>query len=283
MNRIVRCVSWVAVSSEEQARQNLISLPNQRKGNREFINSISTRYPGNTGILIEELQVAHSRQVILFEQATEIYPAYARLRKMIETKAFDLLVAHKWDRIGRTESLVISVRDYCLEHGIAVVVREALPGTINASLLKHDESYRISGIFGAWGSAREDREIGRRSIEGRTHAARSGKIYLGKWPYGYQWVYDPNGNRQVMINPSEGDVIRRVFDMYVSDEISCAQIAKFLRTEGIPSPQGSDWAERSVLKVIKRASFYAGTMTINRSGSQPEESFLGVYPPLITE
>ncbi|MBI1298866.1 hypothetical protein GC175_28365 [bacterium] len=283
MDKIVLCVSWIAVSSEEQAGSTLISLPNQSQGNREFIDSISTRYPGKTGVLLEELQVAHSRRITLFDQATKVYPAYARLRKMIEAKAFHLLVAHKWDRLGRAESLVISVRDFCLDHGIAVVVREAIPSTIDASLLRNDEAYRISGIFGAWSGGREDREIGRRSREGRTHAARSGRIYLGKWPYGYDWSYDTNGNRRVVINPLEGDVVRRVFDMYVNDEISRVQIAEFLTVEGIPSPRGSNWSETSIFELINRASFYAGTMTINRRGLQPEESFLGVYPPLITE
>ena len=283
MVNIVRCVSWVAVSSEEQAKDTLISLPNQRKGNREFVASISTRYPGNFGVLIDELQVADSRRILLFEEAAKMYPAYASLKKMIETKTFDLLVAHKWDRIGRTESLVISIRDYCLNNGIAVVVLEAIPITIDASRLRNDEGYRLSGIIGAWGAAREDREIERRTSEGRTHAARSGRIYLGKWPYGYRWLYDSDGNRQVVINQSEGEVVRRVFDLYVNGEIGYGRIAELLTAEGIPSPRGSVWSDKGVLELIKRASFYAGTMTINRTGPQPEETFLGVYPPLITD
>ena len=76
MINIVRCVSWVAVSSEEQAKDTLISLPNQRKGNREFVASISTRYPGNFGVLIDELQVADSRRILLLEEAAKMYPVF---------------------------------------------------------------------------------------------------------------------------------------------------------------------------------------------------------------
>lgn len=285
MIKNLRCLSWIAVSSEEQARDGLASLPDQRLGNRQFIESIEQNYPGYRGILVEEMQVTDSRKITYLEDARQRYLEYDRLYKMIEDQSFDLLVCHKWDRLGRTETLLITIQNLCLDHGIVPVARESLPATLDVRKLRDDEGYRITGLFHAWGAGREVREISRRVRSGRTAAVRNKRVYPGELPYGYRYLYQEDGKREAVIDPGQARVVRLILvDMYLNLEFGRPSIAAELNQRNIPAPRGGKWTIGTIEHMVANAKVYAGFIEFNRVSEKEEYVCVrGTHPPILTE
>lgn len=92
MSPPLRFASWAAVSSLPQAKK--ISLDDQLATNREHIER-------HGGQLVAELLVpGESRSIVLFEDACRRIEAYARLKEMIDAKAFDVLIYLDRSRLG---------------------------------------------------------------------------------------------------------------------------------------------------------------------------------------
>ena len=92
-------------------------------------------------------------------------------------------------------------------------------------------------------------------------------------PYGYQ--KSDTDNHQLVIDPEEAPVVKRIFDMVLSG-MKMPDIAKTLTAEGIPTPsarnkelglysrEGLDaWRKNSVYTIL-RNEMYTGTLILNR-------------------
>lgn len=280
----LRCLSWVAVSTEKQARDGLVSLPDQRAQNRQFIASIETNYYGYSGILVEELVLTDSRQIIYLEEARQRYPEYDRLYRMILDQAFDLLVTSKWDRLGRSETLVYTILSLCLDNGIVAVSLDALPPTLDVKKLQENESWRIITLVQSWDAGREVRELNRRITEGRRGSYKSNGLYLGEWPYGYRYIYANNGVREVIADPDATKVIRRIcLDLFASQGMAYHAIAAELNQLGIPSPRGGIWQRSTIYMLLKNAWTYAGRLTVHQYNTDEPLIVPGRYPAILTE
>lgn len=284
MDKTLRCLSWVAVSSDEQARDDKISLPEQHNGNVKFIESIATLYPGYSGLFVGELKVTDSRKITLLEDARARYPQYQQLFDMIRGRQIDLLVCHKWDRLGRTESLVITIRDLCLDNNIVVIARESMPNTLDVSRLRVDEGYRVSGIIQAWGAGHEIRRLSQRTQQGRVASVHKHAQFMGPLPYGYRHQYDADGTKRVVIQNDEARTVRHaLLDLYIGKGWGQPAIADELNRQGIPSPTGAEWGITSVAMLIRRARVYAGYTEFNRLGDADMIQVRGHHPPILSE
>src|SRR5690606_23048770 len=115
----LRFVSWAAVSSLPQTKK--VSLEDQLRTNREHI----ARYGGQ---LVAELVVpGKSRSIVLFEDACRRIEAYARLRELIDARAFDVLIYLDRSRLGRKASLSMAIVELCHEAGNATYETENPP------------------------------------------------------------------------------------------------------------------------------------------------------------
>jgi DNA invertase Pin-like site-specific DNA recombinase len=282
--KILRCISWTAVSSEEQGRPGKISLSDQRQSTADFIAAIPTRYPGYRGMVVAELEVQGSRRIIELTEAISTHDAYAKLYEAIKARTFDVLVVARWDRLGREESLLITIRDLCIANNIAVAVTGSPPPTLEAKDLHNDEGWRIAGTVQAWGSGREDREISRRVRTGRRNSVLNNKNFL-RIGYGYRYEFDADGNRRTLIDEAAAGVIRRIcLDLYLSGGIGAPSIAASLNAEGIPSPSGEhEWQASTVTQLIARRWILAGYMEFGRFCDQPLARVKGDHPAILTE
>lgn len=281
--KIVRCISWTAVSSEEQARPGKISLADQRQSNYEFIQSIPQRYPGYRGVVVAELEVQGSRRIIELTEACATHGAYQQLYDAIKARSFDVLVVARWDRLGREESLLITLRDLCIANDIAVAVTSSPPPTLEAKALHNDEGWRIAGTVQAWGSGREDREISRRVRTGRKNSVLNNKNFLNIG-YGYRYEYEGDGTRRTMVDAAAARAIRYILiDLYLGQGLGRPAIAAQLNAEGIPTPRGHQWQAGQVEQILVRRWILAGYMEYGRFCDQPIARVKGEHPAIITE
>ena len=83
--------------------------------------------------------------------------------------------------------------------------------------------------------------------------ARKGLVSQDSHVYGYD--YDKE-NRQYVINNTEAEIIRMIFDLYVSRQIGGTyQLAEYLNNHNIPSPAGKRWHIESVRALLTRKMY----------------------------
>ena len=193
--------------------------------------------------------------------ASTLRPGYQRLLQDAREGVFEVLVAEGLDRLSRDQADVASLYKLLSFHGIRIVtvaegevseLHVGLKGTMNALYLK-DLAQKT-----------------RRGLEGRVRAGRSG----GGLCYGYDVVREIGPDGQPVfgkraINPSEAEVVRRIFTMFASGS-SPRAIAGKLNEDGITGPRAKPWGMSTISGNWRRGTgilnneLYAGRLVWNR-------------------
>lgn len=131
----------------------------------------------------------------------------------------------------------------------------------------NDESDQEYFEFGLFMSRREYKTINRRLQRGRTASLQEGKYIAGTAPYGYRKVKLPHQKGYTLeLIPDEAEVVRRIFDLYVTGEpqpggglrqCGIFTIAKRMDAEGHLSPSGAKWPPCTVKDILINPT-YAG-------------------------
>ena len=267
----MRWVSWAAVSSLPQAKK--ISNEDQLAENRRHAAM-------HGGQVVAELVVpGESRSIVLFEDAARRIEAYAELKRLIDARAFDVLVYLDRSRLGRKASLSMSVVELCHSAGIATYETENPPASITPTGT-HDDA--LIGAIKSVGAQQEVDKLKRRHTMGMLDRARKGKLPASP-PTGYYIVYDKDGAKQIQVDEAGASIVRRIFALYL-DGHGTPTIADKLNSDGIPSPTGTAWAKAAIRYIIHNRWTYAGYAEINkRSEARPYLRGDGNHAAIITE
>lgn len=256
---ILRCISFVSVSSEEQAGADKSSLEAQSAWTTAFIRDTLPQRYGVRGVEVRQLEIIGSRKILLLSDAINAHGAYRDLVTAIEARDFDILVAMKMNRLAREEALAITLRDLCLRAGIVPCWGDGLPPSLDIDTLRNDEGWRISGMVQAWGSGREVRELGQKVRQGRRSRAIDRGLFTSKTNYGYTHVRDENDEKIYVIDQRQADVVRMIFvDWYLGEGWGAPRIAGELNRRNIPSQMGQRWNITVVTELLGRARLYGG-------------------------
>ena len=256
---VLRCISFVSVSSEEQAGADKNSLETQRAWTTAFIrDTLPLRY-GVRGVEVKQLQIIGSRKILLLSDAVATHDAYRDLVQAIEDRDFDILVAMKMNRVAREEALAITLRDLCLRQGIIPAWGDGLPPSLDINVLRADEGWRISGMVQAWGAGREVRELGQKVRDGRRGRALDRGLFSSKTNYGYTHVRDENDEKVYIVDVKTAPIVRQIFvDWYLGNGWGAPRIADELNRRKIPSQMGQRWNITVVTELLGRARLYGG-------------------------
>jgi site-specific DNA recombinase len=224
MENIVRVILYARVSTENQ-RDNNVSLDDQIKAMR--------RYAADRGWFIySEVKESWSG----FEYDREYLDG---IREEAKGHAFDVLLVLRTDRFARDEAVFLLLERFFKKHGIrlfSVEDGEFTPGVINRYLA-------------AINRARAQDEAD--TFKKRSHEARHAYMQAGIPPGQGQAVYGYNKDgkkreTRYIVNRSEADIVRLIFDMFVNERLSVKEIAVQLSTMGIPCPSIMKGAKRSL-------------------------------------
>lgn len=282
-----RFVSWAAVSSLPQAEK--ISLSDQLAANRSHAEKWG-------GVVVEELVVpGESRSIVLFEDAARRMPAYARLRELIDARAFDVLVYLDRSRLGRKASLSMAVVELCAEAGIACYETSAPPSTLDAAQGAIDN--QLVGAIKSVMAQDEVTKFVRRSQSGRRGRVLGGK-HAGNLPYGYRRHFHPDGTITVEQDAQQAEAVRLFYALYLERGLSVRAIARELEARGYITRFGHrTWTDGSLRSLLHNRWTYAGYTGYghvarrrrNGRASSPDEPGEGVtwakaeWEPIITE
>lgn len=218
--------------------------------------------------MVEELIVpGESREIILFEEAATKMEAYARLKRLIDDRAFDVLIFLNHSRLGREDSLVLSVLRLCQRAGIITYSTESPPTTLDEPQTSHSDS--LLDAIKAVGAQQEISEMRRRH-----HVGMIGRIKRGDFPSTPPWPweikYDEKGETTIVINDAQKEVLLLLFSLFVEQGRSYRQIADDLNSRGYLSPRGGEWCKETVAYMVQIAYRYAGQTEINRRSKSRE-------------
>ena len=283
---------YARVSSERQRQDETIH--SQTVGLRELAN--------DRGLLVPEDLVFEDEG---FSGATLTRPALERLRDRAAEGAFELLLCHAPDRLARRYAYQVLLLEELARTGIEVIFAKEPErgGTPEDELLR-----QFQGMIAEY----ERAQIAERTRRGKLHRARGGsQAVMSGAPYGYRYVKKSEHMEGFwQVDETQAQVVREVFERYVTGGVSIGELARWLTERGIPTATGKTRWDRSSVWAMLRNPAYRGqaafgkTKTSEHHGGpsrttrqrgerhgrrltrrdQPVESWtLIAVPPLVTE
>lgn len=174
------------------------------------------------------------------------------MKRYIEAGNIAAVYCYELSRLSRRPRDLYVIRDYLIEHKVQLVV-------LNPSFKLLDAEGRLDQmaniVFGLFGSFAEQECMLRaeRCKRGKLKKKEQGRFTGGKVSFGYGRDKDD----YFIINPTEANVVKRIFNMYVGGK-NRLQITRELRAEGYFQNFISDVAAHSHVDDILHNADYTG-------------------------
>ena len=191
-------------------------------------------------------------------------------------RPFEMILVHKFDRFARSrEDSVVYKSLLRKEYGIKVI-----------SITEHIENDKFSIILESMLEAMAEYYSLNLSDEvkkGMFEKARRGE-HIGKPPFGYDLI-----NKNLVINNSEEETVRKIFDLFLSHNKSLTYISRYLNDNGITTKNGGLW-RNCTIKCLLENPVYAGLtrynyISSNKTSPNPENEWIisnGSHTPIVS-
>jgi len=205
-------------------------------------------------------------------------PEFQRMLADARRERFDTIVCWKSDRLSRGMYPAAALMEVVEAHQIRL---EAVMDAIDM---------KTFGLMAAIGKIELD-NFRERATMGKRGSAKQGRMPAGAPPYGYRTGDD---GRPEIYEP-EAEIVRRIFHMYVHEDMTGTAIIRQLTRDGAPLRNpGSRWHKAYVSDILRR-EVYRGTWHYGRARwviteggervyAQPRDEWIEVpFPPLVDE
>ena len=205
-------------------------------------------------------------------------PDFQRLLRDAREGKFDVLVIDEQSRLARTDPVDFIAEMVSPLRNAGVRIDTVAKGVLDWS----DLGQFIIGSVTQHASSTEVTTLSRRVVTELARKALSGDVVAGKAPYGYSqiwkdqsgkvvhrgkrtWTKRPSGwEPGLEVNETEAAIVRWVFKAYIEEDKSLNGIAKALHNQGVKSPRGGDYWNRSHLRNLLTSRVYVGDFVFNR-------------------
>jgi site-specific DNA recombinase len=173
-------------------------------------------------------------------------PALDRLRDTARRGEVDAVVVLSPDRLARNYAHQwLLVEEFDKLNTPLIFLQNPFGDTPQGKLLT-----QMQGIMAEY----ERAQIVERTRRGRLEKARRDEFMPWTYScYGYRYLPKPPASPpQVVIEPREAEIVRRIFQYLVEDQLTCRQITKRLNVAGIPTPSGrnTEWRAATVRNIL---------------------------------
>jgi site-specific DNA recombinase len=246
-NPHVRPALYARVSSDQQAEEGTIASQ---------VADLEDRI-GRDGLALEaELRFLDEG----YSGSTLVRPALERLRDLAAAGAIDRLYVHSPDRLARKYAYQVLLVDELHRCGVELIfLNRAFGQTPEDDLL-----LQVQGMVAEY----ERAKILERSRRGKRHAASRGSInVLSGAPYGYRYIGKREGAGQARyeIVLEEARVVRQIFTWVGQERCSLGEVCRRLRAQGVPSPQGKPYWDRTTVWGILKNPAYRGAAAFGKT------------------
>jgi len=208
-------------------------------------------------------------------------------KKLIEDAKrgfFDAILVWKIDRFGRDTLSGLSAVELLRQYDIEII-------SVTEPFDLNTPTGRFQFITYLNMAELERNNILDRMFLGATRAAKQGKWLGGIVPYGYY----VNKDKYLEINEDEATVVRKIFDMYVNDNLSSLDIAVFLNGSGIDCNYASRgtgkknitnkkslWSTSTIQRILSSPT-YMGLHEYGKRASRRKETIIRNVPAIVPE
>lgn len=159
-----------------------------------------------------------------------------RLMQEAECGRIERLYVYKYDRLGRAAETHVLVEDL-EQHGVEVV--SVTEGT---NALARGVQLVVAADY--------SRVLAERTREGLMQRHKEGCWTGGPPPYGYKVVQGTDGKKRLAIHPEEAEIVRFIFNSYLSESIGLKEVARRVRDRGVPTRLGGEWGFSTVRGIL---------------------------------
>jgi len=211
-------------------------------------------------------------------------PHLTRMREAIKAKRFDVVIFYDPDRMARN-----------LMHQLIIVEEIDKSGAeLKFVVVNYEQSPDGKFMFGIRGllAQLEKEKIKERTMRGKRGKASKGMVISDTKPFGY--TFDSEKSTYV-INETEAELVRMIFDFMVKEKLGTARICKELNARGIPSPRAKNaWIVSSIHRILTNTLYkgiiqsmkyrYEKTSLSQRKRTLRSESeWIPIYVPAIID
>lgn len=205
-------------------------------------------------------------------ETIEDRPEFQRLLQDAERERFEVLLVIDLDRITRSARSAEGALIYDLLREHRIKIATPAQGVID---LENEDQDLLAGIkreLAKW----EKRKILGRMMRGKREAAKQGRRFGSRDPYGYRWVADhslANKGSYVVVE-DEAAIVRRIYAMAGEEGMGVNQIVHALNASGArmrvttKHPLGNRWARTTVTKLLKTRR-YLGAFEVFKHLDEP--------------
>lgn len=170
-----------------------------------------------------------------------------------QAKKFDCIITKSFTRFSRNIREALDDLHKLQNQGVRVIFLED-----NMDTSKNEDRERLGLI--AWLAELEARKTSDRIRTTWSTYNRQGKMHATTPPFGYS--YDKK-LQKFIINPSEAQVVRRIFKMYCEEGMGMPKIATQLELEKVPSKKGGSWAQATIKSILSNQT-YTGDLIMGK-------------------
>ncbi|MCL2404281.1 MAG: recombinase family protein [Defluviitaleaceae bacterium] len=173
-------------------------------------------------------------------------PAIKQLIADVASGKVKNVLVYKIDRLTRSTKNLIELVELFNANRCAF---NSLQESIDTSSATGRMFLKIVGIFAEF----ERENLAERVRLGLERKAKEGFSLSNYIPaYGYTKI---NGNRILEINKTEAATVRRIFDMYLHENINYSQITKILNSENIHTKRASKWTMTTISGMLSNPTY----------------------------
>jgi len=239
---------YARVSSEKQAKEGTID--SQVEALREYAKA-------------NNLTISHECLDDGVTGTTLVRPGLDRLRDLIAEDLIQGILILSPDRLSRKQTHQILLMDEFKKQNIQVI--------FTSQQFEDNAEGNLMLQIQAAVSEYERAKILDRTRRGRKYAVKNGQMLGSMAPYGYRFIPKGNGKpARWEIEPSEIEIVRLVFDLYVNRHMKGTQIANYLKNEGFQTRSGTTkWWCSVVYRILKSEAYIGNAYMYKNSYVEP--------------
>lgn len=237
-------------------------IPMQRQSCREF----AERMGWQVGKEFEEKGISGSKV------SADKRDAIQDLKDAALNGEFHVLLVFMFDRLGRIDDETPFVLEWFVKHGIEV-------WSVNEGEQKIEQHVdKLMNYIRFWQAAGESEKTSIRTKTRLGQIVQEGYFRGGTVPYGYRLEKQGRFNKrnhevnEIVVDEAEAEIVRKIFDLYVTKGYGSQRIGTYLREHGIFNRKGNNFTNVTIQHMLSNRTY----LGILRSG----ESESGILPHL---
>lgn len=266
----VYCLYRVSTTKQvDHDEKDHADIPMQRKACREFAAKMGWDIVG------EEQETGVSGYKVSADDRDKLQ----LIKKKAEQGKFDILLVFMFDRLGRKSDETPFVVEWFVKKGIHV-------WSVNEGEQRFEShTDRLTNYIRFWQADGESQKTSIRTKTALSQMVQEGRFRGGKTPYGYRLEKSGILNKRkhevnkLVIDETEAEVVRMMFDLCVSSGYGKFRLAHFLNDHGIRNRLGETWHDATIGAILHNP-LYVGILRSGETYSEPFEELQIIQPEL---